>query len=762
MLLGLCSALPGFVIALMLYGVGSAIDGWHSAQVPWCLLAWGPPGLVMLLSIGMIIQIGLLGLEFNTSEREWLSRLRGWTLIYSAGWAIVFGGSLYGALWIVQLLAWHPWTAMGLSLGWIATTIAGVLSGNSSATSGKPGAPATGTGGGNPILEWIARIAPFIFMIGFVLAIAFAIHLVLSVGVLHPQGSMGWSAQMRTDYFSSLSSAADRLFGSNANRVFISGGLNLLFILVAAAVLLSLRLDINVFSLHEFYKNRLVRCYLGAVRSSQRKPDPFTGFDKEDDQILKNFTARKGGRYYGPYPIINTTMNVTTGAKLAWQERKSVPFIFTPLYSGYNPEQGNEAMRVGESPSAVKQRRGEASAYAYRPTEAFCYPKGVHLGTAMAVSGAATSPNQGYHTSTPVAFLMTVFDVRLGWWVGNPRRDDTYRHSSPRFNLATLSKELFGLTDARSGYVNLSDGGHFDNMGLYELVRRRCRYIIVSDAEQDGDLTFASLTTTIRNCRTDFGVEIQIALERIQRRDVYSSAHCVVGTINYPKDPANPDAPNDPGILLYLKSSLTGDEAADVLGYHTAHPEFPHQSTADQWFTEGQFEAYRKLGQHIAESAVSSVRSPAADRDAFFRELQSLWYPPSERVEKFAAKHASRFTDLTLALAGEDRLDFLDPQIFTSWEAHGERPDRWNRNAIYRAGALIEFMETVYSDLNLESKLQRDHPHNTGWLKIFEHWVAQPVFEETWRKTHDMYGRRFQEFYNDLVRQAQERKKEPV
>ena len=578
-----------------------------------------------------------------------------------------------------------------------------------------------------------------------------------------PESGRPALVEMQDEYFRVLSSAVNYVGWYREGQNFTSDPLNLFVLLLAASALFAFRLDINVFSLHEFYKNRLVRCYLGAVRCRHRKPDPFTGFDDHDDRQLAKFNCSNGGKYCGPYPIINTTMNVSTGEKLAWQERKSAPFVFTPLYSGFSSEKGNERMRLGEEREDVPAKQTSANqdlaAFAYRPTDTYCFPRGVHLGTAMAVSGAAASPNQGYHTSTAVAFLMTVFDVRLGWWVGNPHRNDTYQRPSPRFNLLSLSQELFGLANSRAGFVNLSDGGHFDNMGLYELVRRQCRYIIVSDAEQDGDLGFASFTQAIRNCRTDFGVEIKISLDRLKRKDQLSSAHCVVGTIEYPYPEGSPKS--KPAYLLYLKSSLTGDESADVTGYQTSHPEFPHQSTGNQWFTESQFEAYRKLGQHIVETALGSVRSAPCRtnnfaRENLFKELQDLWYPPSERVDRLSAKHAERFTDLTLDLADEDNLRFLDSQIFAGWNPAMKNTARWERSAMHRCGALIEFMESVYSELNLESPLEMEHPHNRGWLRIFEHWVQQPLFEQTWESTRKMYSERFQAFYADRVKAAQQ------
>lgn len=780
LLMILVSAIPAFVTSLLLWSAAGAFESFrYDPQFPWLLLTWGPPATLLGLSLGEIVQLGIIGRDFDEAGREWFSRLRGWTLIYSFAWIIVFGASIYGPLWMEKLWNAHPWAGAGLTTGWVATTIAGIFSAKSTKVNGKGG----GEGGGSPWLDIVARVAPFVFMVGFILAIASGVHFVLAWGVYEPNIPKPGieTSQMQlthageqsdidvrmvvnnhpktrldliiAEYFCILSYPGE-LMCLNCTRHFISAPVNLFLVLLAVVILLASRLDINVFSLHEFYKNRLVRCYLGATRWKKRKADKFTGFDERDDVHLKRFHSRdRDGRYYGPYPIINATMNISSGQNLAWQQRKSVPFIFTPRYAGYNVEKsGNEAMRLDQSSSETG-----APQYAYRPTEAYCYPRGIHLGTAVAVSGAAASPNQGYHTSTAVAFLMTVFDVRLGWWVGNPRERErklriskTYDRATPRFNLGVMSSELFGVSSADSGYVNLSDGGHFDNMGLYELVRRRCRYIIVSDAEQDGDLTFGSMTTVIRNCRMDFGVEIKIAFDRIAKdEDGHSRTHCVVGKIDYPEDLDERDKrKRKHGYLLYIKSSLTGDEQPDVIGYHAEHPEFPHQTTADQWFTEAQFESYRRLGYHIADSALGSVREKAKDRGKFFQDLEEVWYPPSERVERFAADHSLRFTELISSIGEEDRLSFLDPQLFFNWQQR--EMGIWQRKARYQVGALIDFMHTVYTQLNLESKHEQEQPHNKGWMRIFKHWAQNPDFEATWKSAQNMFGPRFGDFYRGL------------
>jgi hypothetical protein len=366
----------------------------------------------------------------------------------------------------------------------------------------------------------------------------------------------------------------------------------------ALSFVLAWRVNVNEFSMHHFYRNRLIRCYLGASQK-KRTPNPFTGLDHDDDRPLGDFTSKAdsplppismcGGprqRYTGPYPIVNATLNLVQGDELAWQDRKGQAFVFTPEFSGYTASPTKPLNSDGDDGTVAMR-------YAYRPTRLYAYPAGgIHLGSAMAISGAAQSPNEGYNTSPANAFLMTVFNVRLGWWISNPRHRKTWKRPSPAWGLFYLFRELFADTNNKSPYLYLSDGGHFENLGVYELVHRRCRYIIVCDASHDGDFAFEDLGNAVRKCRTDFGADIQLGLAALAKdqQTGRSAAHCVVGKILY-KDGRQ-------GTIVYIKPTLTGDEPADVAEYARAHPTFPHESTADQFFTEAQFESYRELGYH--------------------------------------------------------------------------------------------------------------------------------------------------------------------
>src|SRR5580700_10518693 len=331
-------------------------------------------------------------------------------------------------------------------------------------------------------------------------------------------------------------------------------------IFIAAAFLVSWRVDINEFSIHYLYRDRLVRCYLGAS-VLQRNAQPFTGFSEADNfplsrlQISPGSVLPQDGR---PLPILNTSLNVVHGKELALQTRKARSFALTPSYGGFT--------------RALSDKREWEAAYA--PTKELAsrlpgFKEGITIGTAVAISGAAASPNMGSYSDPALGFLMTLFDVRLGWWIGNPRGEG-WKNGSPRVGFACLLQELLGGTSDDSKYVYLSDGGHFENLAIYELVRRRCKLIIACDASCDPEYGFGDLHNAVERCRTDFGVEIVMQeLQKIKPKAnpddsamLRSEAHFVVGKIRY-----NPDTPEEDGTIIYLKPTLVESDPCDVLAY---------------------------------------------------------------------------------------------------------------------------------------------------------------------------------------------------
>ncbi len=282
-----------------------------------------------------------------------------------------------------------------------------------------------------------------------------------------------------------------------------------------------------------------------------------------------------------PFHVVNQTLNLVSGGNLAWQQRKGESFTATPLHCG--------SLYLG-----------------YRDSREYGGDDGVSLGTAVAISGAAASPNQGYNSSTPLAFIMTLLNVRLGSWLGNPglHGDSSYKESNPPGNLTTLLWEMTGNTNDTCPWIYLSDGGHFENLALYEMVLRRCRYIVVSDGGCDPTFTFEDLGNAIRKIRTDLGVPIEIKSRDMFPRSapgeaLHAGSYMATATIRY--DAIDPGA--KPGVLIYLKPSVYDENylPRDIYNYMQSSPTFPHESTSDQFFSESQFESYRCLGRHVID-----------------------------------------------------------------------------------------------------------------------------------------------------------------
>jgi hypothetical protein len=549
----LFSVVCAAVTAALLFAMSLWLGGWQGVEGAWGVVTLGPVLVIAVLSVGVTLLLGLMGADYPDAAREWVSRLGAVLGIWSVAWMALFALGVYSPLWVALLFAkW--WTA--------AVTAAGIFSASSSKTDGASPLPE----GGSRALDLITKIAPIVFMAGFLVLISFGLHWGIRelAGRNQPSapltaGGPQWTSRVIANHWATLQPEDGLLVATAAS----------LLGLLLVALALAARININEFSMHHFYKNRLVRCYLGASQGRKRQPNPTTGFDPQDDILLTKLAAAHG--YYGPYPIVNTTVNLNRGSELARQQRKAGSFVFTPKYCGFTPEGSNADLKKIAAQTDLDQ-------HGYCPTEIFGGKGGPHLGSAMAISGAAANPNMGFHTSGPVAFLLTIFNVRLGWWLGNPRRRKASRRLGPRLSLLYLLNELTGRTDDRSAYLNLSDGGHFDNIGLYELVRRRCRYIIIDDAEQDPGLNFGSLAGAIRKCQTDFGVTIDIDVRSLQQTNGFSRAHCAMGTIRYLEagPVENADSNFGMGLLLYFKASLTGDEPEDAREYRARFSAFPH------------------------------------------------------------------------------------------------------------------------------------------------------------------------------------------
>jgi hypothetical protein len=693
---GLTTIISVGAVYAMLCGILLLFVGWRAAPwggESWYAFTFGPFLVLAAFTLTIVLLLGLLSRASNEDKREWWSRLGAWLGIYAGVWLLLALAGVFLPLWMAELTAWAgaTWNATGV-LGWSATTVGGLLAGRSASTGNNGQKSAS-----QVAQEWLASLAPVVFIAGLVAGLASAVHAIL----LYAFGEWPGAGQYVTHYWQQFDTIPGwAVVGCMAGVALIAFGY-------------SLRLDINIFSLSNFYRNRLVRCYLGATRDN-RKAQAFTGFDDADDLVLSDLVYNRS--YTGPFPIVNCALNLGGSSDLELHTRHSASFTLTPLHAG------SSRPLVGYAPLVVNGRPH------------YCGAEGTpKLGQAISVSGAAASPNMGYHTSPVVAFLLTVFNVRLGWWFPNPAKQHTVQKGSPTFSLGPLVQELFGAAGERAGFLNLSDGGHFDNLGIYELVRRQCRVIIASDAECDPDLTFGSLGNVIRICEADFSAKIDIDVASIRKHPDMgvSTSHCAVGKIHYNNGTT--------GYLIYMKASLTADAETAVLEYKACHPDFPHETTADQFFSDDQFESYRVLGRSVAARTFRDI-NPSAPFLMIAEDLCNLWTPHLTAEDKFIG-HAQALTELWSKLQSDPNVQFLGPELFAGLPASPPPTPTQQVAAFYYYSQVIQLMENVFLDLQLDNTWE--HPDNAAWKHLFQLWANSATFRNVWAASKMTYGIRF-------------------
>jgi Patatin-like phospholipase len=374
-------------------------------------------------------------------------------------------------------------------------------------------------------------------------------------------------------------------------------------------------LNVNANSLHQLYRDRLGSAFLF------RRVAPEGSMAIEGADTFK-FKDIKPGR--SPYHLINTALNLPGSHFANRRGRNADFFMFSRLFTG------------SEATGYVSTALAEA------------VTDGLNIGTAMAISGAAAAPNMGVASMRPLSATIALLNVRLGRWLRHPADILRYKDASPfkRQWFGTpgpgyLLREAFFKSgdnvektpdDAKpAGFVFLTDGGHIENLGVYELLRRRCAVIVAVDAEADPDFQFGSLVQLERFARIDLGIRIvvdtapigagSLAVTRHLKKKhpvAKPGPHVALGLIDYPppsSNEANDKSTREKGVLIYIKASVSGDESGYVMAYKTANADFPQESTMDQLFTEEQVEVYRALGEHIGRRFIGGDDAPCVDPD---------------------------------------------------------------------------------------------------------------------------------------------------
>jgi hypothetical protein len=482
-------------------------------------------------------------------------------------------------------------------------------------------------------------------------------------------------------------------------------------------------LDPAAYSLHAFYRDRIARAYLGATspRGSQRgganrssEPRP------ADDMPLDQSIAR-------PLHLVCCTANDLSGDQV-------------------------ETLTRGAR-SAVLSRFGIAIG------NHFAGPPEITFASALTASAAAFNPVMGSRSTQlgpAVTFVLAALNLRLGCWVRHPAGPSR----RPILPGLRFFRELFGMTNAGvtpagvpyAPGVHLSDGGHFENLGLYELVRRHCRYIIVSDCGADPTVAFDDLGNAVRRIREDFGVEIELDLAPLQlARPVTERQHAVVGTIHY-------DRHFDKGVLIYFKPTLNGNEPPDVGQYHTRNSEFPHEATSDQFYDEAQWESYRRLGFHSVQECFRFVerRGGSLRRDQVFTGARLEWYPTPEGLSRRSLELTDRFAALERELVSTGPHELL-AQLFPEVPRPVSGVTPVQPGSVQAASAQLatmtallqamQVMEDVWQVCDLDTEWR--HPLNVGWVNSFARWATADAFVDWWPILAPNFHPGFQRFIRE-------------
>ncbi len=371
--------------------------------------------------------------------------------------------------------------------------------------------------------------------------------------------------------------------------------------LVLLTLLIPVFVNINEVSPHKMYRDRLMETFLKAPQVGPSEPLCEVGREANSTSL----TALSATENWSPYHLINCNIILNNASTPRFRGRMGDSFTLSPLYCG-------------------------SDATDYLATDQFAGGE-LTLATAMSISGAAENPHagvagEGKSVNPFVAFLLTFFGLRLGYWAFNPGSRIRKVNSllRPNYVFPGLYSLLnFGHAE-KSMFIELSDGGHFDNTGIYELVRRRTPVIILSDGSADPATSFDDFGNAVERIRVDFGVSIRFFNEDLDLSGMLPGSQAAVSEDSariYDEkynlsargyaigDIIYPDSAAEKGFIgrfIYIKSSLTRNLPGDLYAYKATYPDFPNQPTLDQFFDERQFEAYRELGYQLTKQMLGN------------------------------------------------------------------------------------------------------------------------------------------------------------
>ncbi len=406
---------------------------------------------------------------------------------------------------------------------------------------------------------------------------------------------------------------------------------------------------LNGSSLQLLYGSRLARAYLGASNPERHRPDAFaiTDLISGDDIWLDKYRPHAHG---GPLHLINLTFNETCSAKshTEQRDRKGLQFAVGPCgvsvgrtdHATWLDSSGGQERGVRQIVPVEHAEDGSAFAIFPKPSDGARAVENISIGHWIALSGAAFGTGTGSHNSLGLSLIAGLTNVRLGYWWDSHVRPRERKNATPpgfsqqvgRLFTAVFPVQSYLLDEwlarfhgpARQCWY-LSDGGHFENTAVYELIRRRLPHIVCCDCGQDGAYAFGDLSNLVRKARIDFNAEVSLCdraqLNQLRGSRIPESAFSEIGTLDdfAEKKTRRHHAllavvryggrPTPESLILFIKPAVTGNEPADLREYEHSHPAFPNEPTTDQFFDEAQWESYRKLGEHSGQRLLSLDRT---------------------------------------------------------------------------------------------------------------------------------------------------------
>lgn len=376
-----------------------------------------------------------------------------------------------------------------------------------------------------------------------------------------------------------------------------------------AALVAGWFVNTNHIGLHRYYRDRLMEAFMPGDDQVKHERN-----DMAPEANEFRLSEAWPGLANGPYHIVNANVVLSNSDTRKYRLRGGANFLLSPFYVGSEATQWYESTKTDL--------------------------RDLTLASAMAISGAAANPRggaggRGLTVNPVISLAMSLLNVRLGYWIPNPARRSKKpwfparpNHFWPGGAYALGAPWSFGYREDAT-WLELADGGHFENLAVYELVRRRCGLIIVCDGGQDNASSYADLVTAAERVGADFNAELKFNMvvkdkdgkfqpsgpgQMIARPDnidypkgaEFAAKGYCVATIDY--GDRGKDGWPESGVVIYLKSALIHALEIPAKGYRGANADFPNQTTGDQFFDEEQFDAYREVGYKICKQMIADLK----------------------------------------------------------------------------------------------------------------------------------------------------------